>query len=170
MSHPFNWILLIYKKNTTKMLFCIQQWKQCILESFSICVKGEIIYIYYICLYMHKETGRIYTYKRRKWLSIWEGRQMGDRKRSKITFNAFWRALKNIPKWKWLIKELLPCTVWTQDMNKWQTQKGERREEEPTTMLSSVNISFWKRRYYVQHKKTTINVSYIVICKFISLA
>lgn len=58
---------------------------------------------------------------------------MGDRKSSKITFNAFWRALKNIPKWKWLMKELLPCTVWTQDMNKWQIRKRE----------SSVSQAFW---------------------------
>jgi len=28
---------------------------------------------------MRKETGRIHTYKLRKWLSVWEGRQMGDR-------------------------------------------------------------------------------------------
>lgn len=67
---------------------------------------------------------------------------MGDRGRNKTPpTTEFWRIMKNIPKWKWLT-ELSPYTVWTQDMNKWQTGKGERREVEPTTPLSLGTISF----------------------------
>lgn len=54
----------------------------------SICVKGD------------KETGRIHTYILRKWLSIWEGTQMGKGIEARLLSMSyeFWRILKNIPK------------------------------------------------------------------------